>query len=106
MIDVKIFPGDVAVVIRSRAPVHRSIVPAIVDEEPTVKRLNRRSGNLIPHNENAKLPAFLIADGVVRPSGDQRFALPTPATPYELVCVDLGSVETYDPTAGEGFPSR
>jgi DNA polymerase V len=64
MIDVKIFPGDVVVVDRSLAPKHRSIVLAIIDGEPTLKRLNRRSGLMFLHNENAKLPAFTVADGI------------------------------------------
>jgi DNA polymerase V len=64
MIDVKIFPGDVVVVDRSLAPKHRSIVLAIIDGEPTLKRLNRRSGMLFLHNENAKLPTFTVADGI------------------------------------------
>ena len=63
MIDVKIFPGDVVVVDRSLAPKHRSIVLAIVDGEPTLKRLNRRGGVMVLHNENAKLPVFMIAEG-------------------------------------------
>lgn len=64
MIDVKIFPGDVVVVDRSLSPKHRSIVLAIIDGEPTLKRLNRRGGVMVLHNENAKLPAFMIAEGV------------------------------------------
>lgn len=63
MIDVKIFPGDVVVVDRSLAPKHRNIVLAIIDSEPTLKRLNRRGGKFILHNENATLPAFTIAEG-------------------------------------------
>lgn len=63
MIDVKIFPGDVVVVDRSLTPKHRSIVLAIVDGEPTLKRLNRRGGVMVLHNENARLPAFTIAEG-------------------------------------------
>ena len=64
MIDVKIFPGDVVVVDRSLQPKHRSIVLAIIDGEPTLKRLNRRAGSMILHNENAKLPPFLVSDGI------------------------------------------
>ena len=64
MIDVKIFPGDVVVVDRSLNPKHRSIVLAIIDGEPTLKRLNRRGGVMILHNKNAKLPTFVIADGM------------------------------------------
>ncbi len=64
MVDVKIFPGDVVVVDRSLSPKHRNIVLAIIDGEPTLKRLNRRGGMMFLHNENAKLPAFTIADGM------------------------------------------
>jgi DNA polymerase V len=64
MVDVKIFPGDVVVVDRSLSPKHRSIVLAIIDGEPTLKRLNRRGGVMVLHNENAKLPAYTIADGM------------------------------------------
>ncbi|SFZ80756.1 DNA polymerase V [Devosia enhydra] len=63
MIDVKIFPGDVVIVDRSIAPKHRSIVLAIIDGEPTLKRLYRRGGLLVLQNENAKLPPFLISAG-------------------------------------------
>ena len=64
MIDVKIFPGDVVVVDRSLQPKHRSIVLAIIDGEPTLKRLNRRGGIMVLLNENAKLPAYTVADGM------------------------------------------
>lgn len=63
MIDVKIFPGDVVIVDRSLAPKHRSVVLAIIDGEPTLKRLHRRGGIFVLQNENAKLPAFLISEG-------------------------------------------
>lgn len=63
MIDVKIFPGDVVVVDRSLAPKHRDVVLVIIDGEPTLKRLNRRGGGMVLHNENAKLPRFTIAEG-------------------------------------------
>ena len=63
MIDVKIFPGDVVLVDRSRSPKHRNIVLAIIDGEPTLKRLNRRGGVMILHNENAKLPTFVLSEG-------------------------------------------
>lgn len=63
MIDARIFPGDVVVVDRSVAPKHRSIVLAIIGNEPTLKRLNRRGGTMFLHNENAKLPDFTVAEG-------------------------------------------
>ncbi|SFV32530.1 DNA polymerase V [Devosia crocina] len=63
MIDVKIFPGDVVVVDRSLTPKHRDVVLVVIDGEPTLKRLNRRGGIMVLHNENAKLPPFTIAEG-------------------------------------------
>lgn len=63
MVDVKIFPGDVVIVDRSLPPKHRSVVLAIIDGEPTLKRLNRRGGVMVLHNENSKLPTFTIAEG-------------------------------------------
>lgn len=63
MIDVKIFPGDVVVVDRSLQPKHRSIVLAMIEGEPTLKRLNRRGGVMVLHNENTKLPTFVVAEG-------------------------------------------
>ena len=64
MVDVKIFPGDVVVVDRSRSPKHRSIVLAMIGGEPTLKRLNRRGGVMVLHNEDAKLPVFTVSDGI------------------------------------------
>ncbi|MDB5586203.1 MAG: peptidase and domain protein [Devosia sp.] len=63
MIDVKIFPGDVVVVDRSLTPKHRSIVLAVIDGEATLKRINRRGGVMVLHNENTRLPVFMIAEG-------------------------------------------
>jgi len=63
MVDVKIFPGDVVVVDRSLAPKHRDVVLVIIDGEPTLKRLNRRGGVMVLHNENAKLPPFEVSEG-------------------------------------------
>jgi DNA polymerase V len=63
MIDCKIFPGDVVIVDRSLVPRHRSIVLAIIDNSPTVKRLNRRGSHMVLHNENAQLPPFTVSEG-------------------------------------------
>jgi len=63
MIDVKIFPGDVVLVDRSVLPKHRDIVLAMIDGEPTLKRLKRRAGVMILHSENASLPPYLISEG-------------------------------------------
>ncbi len=63
MVDVKIFPGDVVLVDRSLSPKHRDIVLAMIDGEPTLKRLKRRAGTMILHNENTSLPPYLICEG-------------------------------------------
>lgn len=63
MIDVKIFPGDVVIVDRSLQPRHRSIVLAIIDNSPTLKRVDRRGNRLVLHNENATLPPFSVSEG-------------------------------------------
>ena len=51
------------VVDRSLVPKYRNIVLAIIDGEPTLKRLNRRGGVMVLHNENAKLPPFMVSEG-------------------------------------------
>lgn len=63
MIDAKVFHGDVIVVDRSIQPKHRHIVLAVVDGEPTVKRLVRRGGRLFFVNENRTLPPFTVNEG-------------------------------------------
>lgn len=63
MLDSKIFPGDVVIVDRSLEPRHRSIVLAIIDGSPTLKRLDRRGNRMVLKNDNAKLPPFLIDEG-------------------------------------------
>lgn len=63
MIDCKIFPGDVVVVDKSLQPRHRSIVLAIVDNHPTLKRVRRVGDRLVLHNENDQLPPFTVSEG-------------------------------------------
>jgi DNA polymerase V len=63
MVDAKIFHGDVLVVDRSLQPKHRSIVLAVVDGDPTVKRLQRRGDQLFFVNENRTLPPFTVPEG-------------------------------------------
>jgi len=63
MIDCRIFSGDVVIVDRALAPRHRSIVLAIIDNAPTLKRLKRRGGIMVLHNENATLPPFTVSEG-------------------------------------------
>lgn len=63
MVDAKVFHNDVIVVDRSLQPKHRSIVLAVIDGDPTVKRMIRRGGHLIFTNDNRKLPPFMIDEG-------------------------------------------
>lgn len=63
MIDAKIFHGDIILVDRSVMPKHRSIVLAVIDGEPTVKRFGRRNGITTLSNENRTLPPFMLRDG-------------------------------------------
>lgn len=64
MVDARIFHGDVILVDRSIIPKHRSIVLAVIEGEPAVKRLLKRHGETKLVNENAKLPPFEMNEGV------------------------------------------
>ncbi|MCA1436804.1 translesion error-prone DNA polymerase V autoproteolytic subunit [Bradyrhizobium sp. BRP20] len=55
MIGAGIFPDDIAIVDRSRSPVDRNIILALVDGEFTLKRYRRRSGRVWLQAEN---PAY------------------------------------------------
>ncbi|MDB5612471.1 MAG: samA [Devosia sp.] len=63
MIDAKVFPGDVVVVDRAYTPRHRDIVLVFMGGDPTLKRIKRRGGAMILHNENATLPDFTVDQG-------------------------------------------
>lgn len=63
LVDCKIFPGDVVVVDRSLQARHRSIVLAVIDNHSTLKRVKRMGSRMVLHNENAKLPAFVVPEG-------------------------------------------
>ncbi|WP_417578609.1 LexA family protein [Pelagibacterium sp.] len=58
MIDARIFHSDRIIVDRSLTPKHRSIVLAVIDGEPAVKRLIKRHGVIRLINENHRLPPF------------------------------------------------
>lgn len=62
MVEARIFHGDRIIVDRSLTPKHRSIVLAVVDGEPTVKRLLKRHGVIRLANENRRLPVFEPGD--------------------------------------------
>lgn len=63
MVDAKIFEGDVIVVDRSLTPHHRSIVLAVVDGEPMVKRLIKRQDKIALMNENSTMAPYTLANG-------------------------------------------
>lgn len=63
MVDARIFHSDVIIVDRSLSPKHRSIVLAVIDGEPTVKRLLKRHGETRLVNENRRLPPFEPGEG-------------------------------------------
>lgn len=63
MVDAKIFEGDTLIVDRSLSPHHNSIVLAIVDGEPMVKRLLNRQGQIKLMNENSTIAPYTVASG-------------------------------------------
>jgi DNA polymerase V len=58
-----IFPGDIAVVDRARAPVNGNVVLALVDGAFTVKRYRIRDGAMWLQAENPAFPDMPISDG-------------------------------------------
>ena len=63
MIDAGIHPGDIAVVEKRVAANVGDIVVAIIDNEFTLKRLDREKGRIVLRPENKAYP-------VIRPKGD------------------------------------
>lgn len=63
MICAGIFPGDIAVVNRARAPVHGCIVLALLDNEFTIKRYWVRNRTVTLHAENPLFPDIVIEEG-------------------------------------------
>jgi DNA polymerase V len=59
-----IFPEDIAIVDRSRAPLDRSIVLAFVDGEFTLKRYRRRSGRVWLQAENSAYKDIEITESI------------------------------------------
>ncbi|MBP0618261.1 translesion error-prone DNA polymerase V autoproteolytic subunit [Jiella sp. KSK16Y-1] len=58
-----IFPGDIAVVDRSRAPVNGCIVLACLDGEFTIKRYQVRANGVTLKAENPAFPSLDIGEG-------------------------------------------
>ncbi len=61
MIGAGLFPGDIAIVDRSKTPKSGCIVLALVDGEFTVKRYRRRAGVIVLQAENPKYPDIIIS---------------------------------------------
>ncbi|MEO0940855.1 MAG: translesion error-prone DNA polymerase V autoproteolytic subunit [Cyanobacteria bacterium J06642_12] len=62
MIDAGIVDGDILIVNRSLEATHHAIVVAIVDGEPTVKRLHLEPSNIQLRPENADYPTIRIGE--------------------------------------------
>jgi DNA polymerase V len=64
MTGVGMFPGDIAVINRAKAPVNGSVVLALVDGDFTVKRYRVRDGVITLQPENPRYPDIEIKDGM------------------------------------------
>ncbi len=64
MIDAGILDGDYVVVRRQDDALDGEIVAALVEDEATVKRLERRNGSVILHAANPAYPPMVFEDGV------------------------------------------
>jgi DNA polymerase V len=58
-----IFPGDIAVVDRARAPVNGSVILALLDGAFTVKRYRTKDGAVWLQAENPAYPDMPLSDG-------------------------------------------
>ncbi len=58
-----LFPGDIAVVNRARAPTNGSIVMALVNGDFTIKRYRKRAGRITLEADNPKFPDILLSEG-------------------------------------------
>jgi len=58
-----LFPGDIAVVDRSRAPSQGCIVLALLDGEFTIKRYRRRGEQVVLEAENPRFKDIVLQDG-------------------------------------------
>ncbi len=59
-----LYPGDIAIVDRSKGPVNGSVVLALVDGEFTMKRYRLRAGSVSLQAENANFEEIQIAEGM------------------------------------------
>lgn len=64
MIDAGILNGDYVVVRRQDDAIDGEIVAALIEDEATVKRLERRDGKVILHSENPAFSPMEFADDV------------------------------------------
>jgi DNA polymerase V len=64
MTGIGMFPGDIAVINRAKAPVNGSVVLALVGGDFTVKRYRVRDGVVTLHPENPRYPDIEIRDGM------------------------------------------
>jgi repressor LexA len=64
MIDAGILDGDYVVVRRQDDANDGEIVAALIEDEATVKRLERRSGRVILHSENPAYEPLVIDEGI------------------------------------------
>ena len=64
MINAGILNGDYVVVRRQDDALDGEIVAALVDDEATVKRLERRNGTVLLHSENPAYQPMVFEDGV------------------------------------------
>lgn len=64
MIDAGILDGDYVVVRRQDDALDGEIVAALIEDEATVKRLERRNGSVILHAANPAYPPLVFEDGV------------------------------------------
>lgn len=62
MTGVGLFPGDIAVVDRSKSPKSGAIILALVDGEFTIKRYRKRGGQTLLQSENAKYRDLVISE--------------------------------------------
>ncbi|MBS7532310.1 translesion error-prone DNA polymerase V autoproteolytic subunit [Ancylobacter sonchi] len=62
MISAGLFPGDIAIVDRSRRPTNGSIVLALLDGEFTIKRYRMRSGGVLLQAENPAFADILVSE--------------------------------------------
>ena len=61
MIGAGLFPGDIAIVDRSRTAKSGCVVLALVDGEFTIKRYRKRAGVIVLQAENPKYPDMIIS---------------------------------------------